>query len=356
MKRKAQEHLHGEGSCANPVPSHNTCVSPANAFALTPCDFDLDGNHVQKLAKQLGVPQADALCEALAHVALCKIPRGIECFKEDLVEIWDAIPENLKTRDKSLPESRTLIFGANPRKPDSMTQSTLRLPRTSKLLARYVRQCCPELVFTTLSLRLNADKGPHRDLQNGPDPSFIQVLTPRGQGGDLWLADASGTSAMTIHGTRVWGRIEPCHECPVTFKSKTQLHATQPWEAPRRLVLVAWSTLSTVSYPHTCRTLEDEFCFHVPTSPWTPTCPATNIRQALQAGSAMHQGMISAGLGLIVDVKSSQEPQTSPNEIPPGPPQSQVSESLVIPKPELPHLPSQDSFTPTLREDSEEGG
>ena len=356
MKRKAHEHPHGEGSCANPVPSHNTCVSPANAFALTPYDFDLDENHVQKLAKQLGVPQADALCETLAHVALCKMSRGIKCLKEDLVEIWDAIPENLKMRDKSLPESRTLVLGANPRKPDSMTQSTLRLPRTSKLLARYVRQCCPELVFTTLSLRLNADKGPHRDLQNGPDPSFIQVLTPRGQGGDLWLADASGTSAMNIHGTRVWGRIEPCHERPFIFKSKTQLHATQPWEAPRRLVLVAWSTLSTVSYPHTCRTLEDEFCFHVPTSPETPARPATNIRLALQAGSAMHQGMVSAGLRLIVDVESSQEPQTSPNEIPPDPPQSQASEPMVAPKPELTPLPSPDSFTPTLQEDSEEGG
>ena len=143
---------------------------------------------------------------------------------------------------------------------------------------------------------------------------------------------------------------------PVIFKSKTQLHATQPWEAPRRLALVAWSTLSTVSYPHTCRTLEDEFCFHVPTSPGTPARPTTNIRLALQAGSAMHQGMVSAGLGLIVDVESSQEPQTSPNEIPPGPPQPQAIESMVTPKPELPPLPSPDSFTPTLREDSEEGG
>ena len=120
--------------------------------------------------------------------------------------------------------------------------------------------------------------------------------------------------------------------------------------------LVVWSTLSTVSYPHTCRTLEDEFCFHVPTSPETPARPATNIRLALQAGSAMHQGMVSAGLRLIVDVESSQEPQTSPNEIPPDPPQSQASEPMVAPKPELTPLPSPDSFTPTLQEDSEEGG
>ena len=100
---------------------HRQTLSP-----LTPYDFDLDENHVQKLAKQLGVPQADALCETLAHVALCKMSRGIKRLKEDLVEIWDAIPENLKMRDKSLPESRTLVLGANPRKPDSMTQSTLR--------------------------------------------------------------------------------------------------------------------------------------------------------------------------------------------------------------------------------------
>ena len=38
--------------------------------------------------------------------------------------------------------------------------------------------------FTTLGLRLNADKGPHRDLNDSPTQSFTQVLTEETVGGN----------------------------------------------------------------------------------------------------------------------------------------------------------------------------
>ena len=182
--------------------------------ALEPRHFGLRDTDVQALAERLGVATSEALPETLAHVALCKLKRGEECSRDDLVEIWDSIPEALKNKDNSLPGARIMVFGANPRKPDSVTQASLKHPNTTKLLAKYILLRCPEITCTTVSFRLNADKGPHRDRHNGPEPSFLQVLIPQNVGGDLWLADPKGTSTMSLNGTSVVGRIVPCHDSP----------------------------------------------------------------------------------------------------------------------------------------------
>ena len=213
MKRKN----HDESDC---------CLPRAQWF---PSDFGLTQHEVEVLARKLGVEQHLVLPETLAYVAQCKLNRGTICTSESIVEIWDSIPNTLPQRDKENPDSRIIVIGANPRKPNCLTRATQELPHVSKLLASYVRHCAPNIFFNVLSLRLNADKGPHRDSHNGPEDSFLQVLTTCQSGGNIWLADPSGTSLMQVHGVPVRGTIYDCRK-PFIFNSKTRLNLGQALE------------------------------------------------------------------------------------------------------------------------------
>ena len=107
------------------------------------------------------------------------------------------------SKDDTNKEARLLILGLNPRQPTVTTVATHSLPNLTRLISTYVSTLCPNLTFTTLSLRLNADKGPHRDLGNSSDPGCIQVLTPETVGGNLWIADVKGNVSQWVVGCRV---------------------------------------------------------------------------------------------------------------------------------------------------------
>ena len=150
-----------EGDHCRPAPSlRSSHHSQVHEHILEPRHFGVQESDVRTLANRLGVAAGEALPETLAYVALCKFRRGEESTKADLVEIWDSIPEALKTKDKNLPGARILVLGANPRKPDTITLASQKLPNTTRLLAKYSLLHCPNLTFTTVSFRLNADKGP----------------------------------------------------------------------------------------------------------------------------------------------------------------------------------------------------
>ena len=213
-------------------------------FDLSPSNFDLTTEDLRILASKLQVEQKVALAETLAYSATCKLSRGEHVDTTALLEVWDSIPDSLKTRDRHIPEARIIILGVNPRNPQAFTTATHALPHTTKLLARYISLHAPDFHFACISLRLNADKGPHRDMNNSCEPSSIQVLTKSDSGGNMWIADPSGTVPMQVHGSEVQGRIEECHTKPLLFESKNRLHATEPWRGDRRLALVAWTPLS----------------------------------------------------------------------------------------------------------------
>ena len=229
------------------------------SFDLDHSDFGLTLEVLGTLALELKVDQKFALAETLSYAALCKLRRSEKVDRSALVEVWDALPEGIKCKDKHNPDSRILILGANPRNPQFPTLATHQLPHTTRLLAAYVLNHVPHMSFLCLSLRLNADKGPHRDLHNGPEPSFLQVLTNSQTGGNLWLADPKGSEEMLVNGSKVYETIVPCHEQPVNFSSKTKLHATQPWTGARRLVLVAWTPITKC--PELLTHLQQDFAF-----------------------------------------------------------------------------------------------
>ena len=329
MKRKN----HDESDC---------CLPCAQWF---PSDFGLTQHEVAVLARKLGVEQHLVLPETLAYVAQCKLNRGTMCTSESIVEIWDSIPNTLPQRDKENPDSRIIVIGANPRKPNCLTRATQELPHVSKLLASYVRHCAPNIFFNVLSLRLNADKGPHRDSHNGPEDSFLQVLTTCHSGGNLWLADPSGTSLMQVHGVPVRGTIHDCRK-PFIFNSKTRLHATEPWTGTRRLTLVAWSTLTLDRVA--CEVLSSDLGFPIPprleAKPLAQLSIEASFKQASAAPNEPSQDPICLP---VIDVPSSSSPDTPETTVHIDP----TTDPRLLPSHNLEPSQSSSPFTPTLQDD-----
>ena len=66
-------------------------------FDLNPSHFDLKPEDLKILATKLQVEQRVALAETLSYSATCRMNRGEQVDTTNLLEIWDAIPESLKT-------------------------------------------------------------------------------------------------------------------------------------------------------------------------------------------------------------------------------------------------------------------
>ena len=196
-----------------PVAEHTGSRKQARV-PTTPSEYGLQQEHVHTLANRLGVDRRVTLAETLAYCAMRRQQRGESLLRTDLVEAWDALPDFILSKDDANKEARLLILGLNIRKPTVTTVATHSLPNLTRLISTYVSAQCPNLTFTTLSLRLNADKGPHRDLGNSSDLGCIQVLTPETVGGNLWIADVKGDVSQLVHGSRVPGRIVDCHTSP----------------------------------------------------------------------------------------------------------------------------------------------
>ena len=215
----------------------------------TPTDsenLDLDEHSTQILAKALKVEPKHVPVEALAYSVLCKRQRGQHIMKSDLVDLWEALPTYLKNHDPKGGSGRYVVFGANPRKHDQVTNPTSQLPHTAELCIRFIQQTHPMLEFSTFALRMNMQTTPHRDTRNGSDESYIQCLTSV-TGGGLWIADPAGSTEVQHLGQDLKGTVYDVQEHPLVFPARSKLHATMPWNGAERLVLVAFTTLNSLS-------------------------------------------------------------------------------------------------------------
>ena len=75
---------------------------------------------------------------------------------------------------------------------------------------------------------------------------MVLSLTTHHDGGALWVADSAGSVTMIHQGQTVAGRLQDIAE-PFVFPARTVLHATQPWSEPKRVVLVAFTPIGTLS-------------------------------------------------------------------------------------------------------------
>ena len=203
----------------------------------------------RRIAHALGVDLSVAPIETLAYTFICQAGRGESFRKDQLLELWDALPRKLVFKDKNTTEGYLSVFGVNPRNTAHMTNATLQLPNVYEVLRAFVKQCDPAFRFSCICIRQNGCREPHRDTRNLGN-NLVVALTAHEGGGGLWVADSEGTVIQLHQGTRVPGIIQSL-DAPFQFSARTRLHATQPWSESRRVVLVAFTPLGSLNLQST---------------------------------------------------------------------------------------------------------
>ena len=241
-----------------------------------PEDHGLDPQQAQILCSRLHCERKDVVAETLAYILDCRVSRGVQLLKEDLTELWDSLHESHKVRDGASKSSRFIVLGANPRIPQQVTVATQHLKYVTRALCHFVKQRNPDFCFTTVSIRLNCDKPPHRDTRNGPGGSFI-LLLEQVEGGEVWIADALGDVYRDVHGQRIPGVNVDCSNQPLLLDARKKLHATAPWKGKRRLLLTAWTVLNVPQNRELAEELRRDYEFPcVPRPLRSPSSPSSH--------------------------------------------------------------------------------
>ena len=264
-----------ESECDGHRPHNHALRTSAST---KPEDHGLNPEQACILSSRLQCDVKDVVAETLGYVLGCRVSRGCLLNKEDIVELWDSLQDCHKTRDPASSNGRFLILGANPRYPQAVTVATTQLPHFTRSLCNFVKQQSPNYTFTTVSIRLNCDKPPHRDTRNGAGLSFIQLLE-QVEGGEVWVADPMGTVHMEVHGQQIAGTLMSCFPEPLLLDARRKLHATAPWTGARRLLLTAWSVINVAQHEGLCKLLCRSYGF-----PLEASSPSRSmIQQSLQA-------------------------------------------------------------------------
>ena len=241
-----EQHTETKGSEA---PAAVTVVDDGSDGGNDDADLGLDVYHRQRLARALGVDLCCAPVETLAYAVLRKHDRGIPIHKNDILDVWHAIPKKYKLKEAGNNKARMFLVGANPRQVDAITNCTDRFPHSTKLLNRYASQVAPGFGYTCIGLRSNCLKAPHRDTRNIGE-SLVCLLTRHSQGGHLWVANSRGDTAREHQGEQVLGRIQDI-TAPYIFSARGVLHATESWPpTEERVILVAFTPLKSLEVQH----------------------------------------------------------------------------------------------------------
>ena len=270
-----------------------------------PEDHGLTAEQIEILSRRLQCDARDVAVETLGYILNCRVNRGCLLQREDIVELWDSLIDCHKTREPSNTalRPRFIVLGANPRMPQTTTIATSQLPQCTRALCSFIKQLAPNFLFSTLSIRMNCDKPPHRDTRNGPGMSFILSLE-RVEGGGIWVADAQGTVFREVHGQKVAGINKDCYDFPLLLDARRKLHATEPWVGPRRLLLTAWTVMNAGQAPDLSQQLISRFGFPLP----SPSVAEARTQQSLEASfsnsvqNAASSSLMLQGNQVIQDV------------------------------------------------------
>ena len=273
MKRPRAVDTHSEPPLGPVSPRDRGNPSPK------PEDHGLTEEQIEILSRRLCCDARDVVVETLGYILNCRVSRGCLLQKEDIVELWDSLLDRHKTREPSNAtlRSRFIVLGANPRLPHSVTIATTQLPQITRALCSFIKQMAPDLPFSTLSIRMNCDKPPHRDTRNGPGMSFILSLE-KIEGGGIWVADAQGPVFREVHGQKIAGFNQDCYDFPLLLDARRKLHATEPWVGPRRLLLTAWMVINAAQSKNLSQQLS-QCGFSLP----APSFTEASTQQSLEA-------------------------------------------------------------------------
>ena len=229
-----------------------TTLQPGPIWVVSDSDDEdddwhgLDDSSRVTLSQALGVEYRVVPVETLAYTLLCKRQRGAQISKADMLEVWDACPKKFLLRDKENPQARMLVLGINPRNTKLFTLASTSMPHVHDLDKQYMLQIAPTFKWSCLCFRMNGGKEPHRDARNVGD-NLVIALTQHTDGGGLWLHELGGSVFRDFQGRSLPGKIVPL-DAPCIFPARSQLHATQDWQEERRVVMVAFTPIGTLSF------------------------------------------------------------------------------------------------------------
>lgn len=114
--------------------------------------------------------------------------------------------------------------------------NTYSFPWTTRLLTALVNGSDPRHQYSSCTILLNVLHYKHQDHSNEPGTMNLLIPCSRWQGGQVWMADSTGSVHLDMHsGPGVLRVIEP----PGIKLDPHVAHATFPWHAGHRLLVVA---------------------------------------------------------------------------------------------------------------------
>ena len=231
---------------------------------------DVEGSHKEsEEGEEEKAPQNQDTCRNLRILedqAAALVGQRID--REQALLLWDLIPRGLCGSDGT--GARLAHFGMSTRSRRVPLRLTHQAPRTAQVLARLVKQLYPGLYFTTITIREGPDIPPHKDHLNSHLPGIAYGLCPDVRGGGLWVececrhACTAPVVLQNYENVQIAGHYFGIHEAPLLFSARNQVHATQPWEGLRRVVMLAYVPQGALHMHEDLRTRLLELDFSVP--------------------------------------------------------------------------------------------
>ena len=176
-------------------------------------------------------------------------------------------------RGARVQQAKLFRLGAYVRAVPGMFQNTLLCPNSTLLFNHLIHSCNSDFTWTSLSIQYNLCAPPHRDPTISGDVMIIQLTY--NDGGEVWIEDADGTHFMDIRGRAdlVSGRIVSLQGQALQFPAHSLLHATMPWSACDRVVLVAYTAQGWERFSQEMRSTLERTGFRLPESTQLPVHP-----------------------------------------------------------------------------------
>ena len=151
------------------------------------------------------------------------------------------LPPRIFVRGPTGSGVKRVVFGANPRG-GNLAAATLKYPFVVRIFTRFLRQACPQHLFTTFVLRQGCFGKSHGDRGNSEHQILIVLLSEPASGSGRWLESFGGTVPMGTKGDLVFGRVVDISK-PFRFDAKNILHAgyvRSDSDSSKRVILVAF--------------------------------------------------------------------------------------------------------------------
>ena len=240
-----------------PQPSQEDTATSADTPFL---EWNIPATHTEltldvSALASLSLPLAqDPTAEHLAHFFL---QTGKASF-HDISRLLDLLPEKTSAKRRGplcLDGDKRKCFstGAFTFSHSTGVQNNVTFfPRVTAALAGIMRGMCPEADFASLMLQRNIQLQCHRDIGN--EPGLLNTIVPcsRWVGGCLWLKNTAGAHALDQDsGPGTMLRIQLPY---VQFAPHTP-HATTPWTAGDRTILIGYTPRHLSRLSHADREL-----------------------------------------------------------------------------------------------------